>query len=222
MKSKINLYDKLATIGLRVNYSKKLESTFDIEDLLIECLYEIDVDSRMIGLLFSWLKIHHTHIVADKFFRAYDNAKRYLGESPWFHACCAYMIELKDNRFKKGVIKLPYQKFVGDRDQNIAIKRKGAIDYLKKINILVPNGNIRIRDEDVLTVSELVNINEQYRNRLIFGANWRAEIITSIMKGAQNANQVGKELGINRTRAGVVFKEYSEIKEILARGLSVY
>ncbi len=67
--------------------------------------------------------------------------------------------------------------------------------HLKAINILVPEGNTRIREDDVLTADELVSINLQYRNRMISGANWRAEIITCIMNGAENANQVANEVG---------------------------
>jgi hypothetical protein len=219
MNNREELYNKLATIGFRVNTTKKLKKIIDIEELLVVAIYEVDNDSRMIGLVFSWLKIHHKHIFADKFFRSYDNAKKYLGHSPWFHAVCAYLMHLKDNRFKKGLIKQKTPKYVGDRDQNIAIKRKGAIEYLQKVNILIPNGNLRIRDEDVLTVDELVSKNMQYRNRLIFGANWRSEIITAIMNGAKNANQVAKKLGINRTRVGIVFKEYQTISNHLEKGL---
>ena len=68
-------------------------------------------------------------------------------------------------------------------------------------------------------MDELVSKNMQYRNRLIFGANWRSEIITAIMNGAKNANQVAKKLGINRTRVGIVFKEYQTISNHLEKGL---
>jgi hypothetical protein len=74
---------------------------------------------------------------------------------------------------------------------------------------------LRIRESDVFSVDELVKANRQYRNRYIFGANWRAEIITSIQNGAQNPNQVSKLLGIARSRVGIVFKEYSLIKKYI-------
>lgn len=210
-----DFYNNLAYIGIRVGDNKYKDINIDIEDTLISALYKIDTDSRMIGFIFSWIKVHHKEILADKFFRSYEIAKIHNGASPWFSACCAYLMELKDFRFKKGITKIKSATYVGNRNQNAAIKMKGAIDYLEKLNIMIPNGNIRIRESDVFTKEELVKKNIQYRNRVVFGSNWRAEIFTAISNGAKNSNQVAKKLGIQRGRVGVVFKDYQLIKDLI-------
>jgi hypothetical protein len=211
------LFRDLEAIGLRVTYSKvpKLSGEPDIEKTIVRALYHIDDEGRLLGLIISWLKVHGTHLIADKLFKEYDSAKRYLGETPWFNGICSYLLLQKDHRFKKGVLKLKKTHHLGNRDQSSLIKLKGAIDFLEEVGILAAESSLRIRESDVFSVDELVKSNRQYRNRYIFGANWRAEIITSIQNGAQNPNQVSKLLGIARSRVGIVFKEYSLIKKYI-------
>jgi hypothetical protein len=215
--NKEELFFKLEFIGFRVSYSEKYRSINkpDIEKTLVEACYNVDTEGRLLGLLITWMKIHGSHVIADKFFKEYEDAKEYLGETPWFPAMCAYMYSLKDHRYKKGVVKLKNPHSFGGRDQSSLIKIKGAVDFLEEIGILVPISAIRIRDQDVLSVEELVKVNHQYRNRYIYGANWRSEIVTSIQNGAQNPNQIAKILGIARSRVGIVFKEYMQVKEFV-------
>lgn len=212
--NKDDLYRDLETIGLRVSSStaRRLDFSADIERTIIKSLYHIDSDGRLFGLIFSWLKIHGSHLIADKLFKEYEEAKKYLGETPWFAGVCSYMNDQKDIRFKKGIKKTKKIHFLGNRDQSTLIKLKGSVKFLENVSIVAPTSALRIREQDVVPQSELVKINRQYRNRFIYGANWRAEIITSIQNGAENPNQISKLLGIARSRVGVVFKEYMLVK----------
>jgi hypothetical protein len=216
--SNINeLFRDLEEIGFRVTHSYvgKLTEEPDIEKTLVKALYHIDSEGRLLGLIITWLKLHGAHLIADKFFKEYEAAKEYLGETPWFSGVCSYMYSQKDHRFKKGAVKLKKPHHLGNRDQSSLIKLKGSIDFLEDVGIFVAESSLRIRESDIFSVDELVKANRQYRNRYIFGANWRAEIITSIQNGAQNPNQVSKLLGIARSRVGIVFKEYSLIKKYI-------
>lgn len=212
-----DLFRDLEAIGLRVTYSSnsKISEEPDIEKTIVKSLYHIDEEGRLLGLIISWMRIHGNHLIADKFFKEYEAAKKYLGETPWFNGICSFMYSQKDHRFKKGVIKLKKPHHLGNRDQSSLIKLKGPVDFLENVGIHAANSSLRIRESDVLSVDELVKVNKQYRNRYIFGANWRAEIITSIQNGAQNPNQVSKLLGITRSRVGIVFKEYSLVKKYI-------
>ena len=214
MNNQKNLYAKLDFIGLRVSHNERLSKgeVPDIEHTLIEACYEVDRDGRLLGLLFSWMMIHGDHLIADKFFKEYKNAKKYLGESPWFYALCAFRHHQKDHRFKKGLVKLKAPHYFGGPNQSSLIKLKGSVDYLQKLNIFVAPSSLRIRESDVLSQEELVKTNEQYRNRYIWGANWRAEIIGLIRKGAKTPGEIAKTLGLARSRVGIVFKEYMMVK----------
>jgi len=210
------LYSDLVEIGFRVTHGpvEVRERTADIERTLIQACYHIDEDGRLLGLLLSWLKIHGAHVFPDKFLREYEQAKKYLGETPWVSGLCAYMDSIKDPRFKKGIQKRKVPHHLGNTDQSSLVALKGAEECFESVGIIVPRSSIRIREKDILSSEELIARNRQYRNRYAFGANWRAEIITAIQDGAETPAQVAKLLGIAKSRVGVVFKEFMQVRGV--------
>jgi hypothetical protein len=207
------LYGKLARIGFRVTAEEVQLDFVDIEKTLIEGLYEVDQDSRLLGLIFSWAKVHSDHLIADKFLKLYKEASGLRGECPWVSALCAYLVHLKKHRFAKGIKKFDSEIWSGGRKLHAALKMDGAIDYLSPLNIFIPKGHLRIREGDILTVKELIETNPQYKNRFIYGANWRSEIITTIQRGFENPYQISKELKIGYSRAWIVFHEYQLVSK---------
>ena len=207
------LYTKLSQIGFSVRCSLEEEiQNVDIERTIVEACYYVDEDGRLLSLLFSWLKIHGSHIIPDKLFKEYAQMKKYLGDTLWFSAICAYMASIKDPRFKKGIQISKKVHHYMNQDQASLIKMKGAVPFLKAIGILVSESSLRIRQTSILSSDELVRLNRQYRNRYLFGANWRSEIITAIQNGANTPISIAKELGIARSGVGKVFKEYTTVK----------
>ena len=209
------VFQQLSGIGFRVSFQGKALKEFDIEQALVEALYFIDQEGRLLSLILSWLTHHGAYLNVDKFFREYEKGIKYRGETPWFSGICAFMLYKRDHRFKKGVTKISPVHHIGGRNQNSLIKMKGAVSYFKDIGLLVAESSLRIREEDILGPAELISQNRQYRNRHLFGANWRADIITVIQEGAENANQVAKKLGLQRSRVGIVFKEYLLVESFL-------
>ncbi len=210
------LYSNLDQIGFRVTHGpvRKIV-TPDIERTLIQACYYIDDDGRLLGLILSWLKIHGSHVIADKFLKEYEQAKKYLGETPWVSGLCAYMESLKDHRFKKGIKGLKVHHHLGNTDQSTLVSIKGSEKVFENVGIIVPQSAIRIRAKDIVNPEDLIKSNLQYRNRYAFGANWRAEIITSIQNGANSPAQVARMLGIAKSRVGIVFKEYMQVREFI-------
>ncbi len=210
------LYSNLDQIGFRVTHGP-VENIIipDIERTLIQACYYIDKDGRLLGLILSWLKIHGSHVIADKFLKEYEQAKKYLGETPWVSGLCAYMESLKDHRFKKGIKRLKVHHHLGNTDQTTLVSLKGAQKVFEDVGIIVPHSAIRIRERDIVNPEDLIKSNLQYRNRYAFGANWRAEIITSIQNGAHSPAQVARLLGIAKSRVGIVFKEYMKVREFI-------
>ncbi len=203
-----NLYGKLSKIGFRVNFDQKIDDFVDIEKTILNALYEVDSDSRLLGLIFSWMQVHGDHFIADKFFKLYFETKEHLGECPWVSALSAHLLHLKNHKFKKGIKKFKDEVWVGGRKSKTALKMDGGIYYLKELNIMIPKKHLRIRENDIFSVKELIKTNEQYKSRFIYGANWRSEIILTIKRGFKNPYQVAKELGIGYSRVWTVFNEY--------------
>ncbi|MGB0452641.1 MAG: hypothetical protein ACPGJV_02920 [Bacteriovoracaceae bacterium] len=208
-----NLYSKLSSIGFLVSSSKRESETNDIENVLLDALYEVDNDSRMLSLIFSWASIHGDYIIADKFFRAYKERVKYLGECPWFNALCAFLVHSKNHKFKKGLIKQKKETWVGDRVSESSRKLHGTIDYLEALNIIVPKKFIRIRESDCLSREDLINQNIQYRYRYLYGVNWRSEIIYAIHRGLDNPNKISKDLGLSYSNVCSVFKDFKLVKQ---------
>ena len=71
-----------------------------------------------------------------------------------------------------------------------------------------------ISDRDILSIKELAKLNHQYRNRLRYGSNWRADIVYKIEQGISNPNQISKLLRVRYPTVRIVFKEFEVLKEI--------
>lgn len=207
-----DLYFRLQKIGFRVNSTQKKSKEYvDIERTIVDALYEVDNDSRLLSLVFSWVEIHGLHLVADKFIKYYQLGVEYRGECPWVIALAARMMDMKDHRFKKLLIPFKNEVWIGGVPQKTALKMDGAVDYLISLNIKIPKGHLRIRLEDILSKEQLIKLNPQYANRFRYGANWRSEIITVIERGFDTPYRIAKELNISPSRVTLVFNEYKLI-----------
>lgn len=205
---------RLVHIGISLSIEGEVskKTWVDIEQTLIDACYEVESDSRLLSLLFSWVGVHGKYLNADKLIKLYRLTSKYRGESPWFYALCAIGVEIGILKLKKGIKKQKEAVFFRNEKSKNLFELKGAIPYLEKIGIMIPEGTIRIRDKDVLPAEILLKKNKQFKNRLLFGANWRADIITAIQWGMENPNQISKVLGCSYEPANRIFREYMLVK----------
>lgn len=218
-----NFYTKLNFIGFQVespqnhkpDYSSdQFLSEYDLETILLQACYEVDQDSRLLSLLFSWGQIHGEYIIANKFLKYYEVFIKTRGECPWVSAFCAFMVSLKRQKFAKGIKKYNEKVWVGNRPQEEGIKMKGSIDYLEPLNIFIPNGNVRLRNQDALSPEELLKINQQYKSRYLFGANFRADIIYAVQMGFTNPYRISKTLQISYENVRDTYNDYIKLKDL--------
>ena len=74
---------------------------------------------------------------------------------------------------------------------------------------LIPKNSIRVRETDVAPKKKLIQENLQYKNRYVYGANWRADIITAIqLLEFENPYQITKAIGCSYPSAHRVFNDY--------------
>ncbi len=204
------LEEKLVYIGISLSIERIIPKKIwvDIEQTLIDACYEVESDSRLLGLLISWIDVHGRYLIADKFLKLYRLTSKFRGESPWFYALCAYGVENGILKLKKGIKKQKGPVFFRNEKSKTLFEIKGPIPFLEKIGIMIPQGSIRVREKDVLPSEILLKTNKQFKNRLLFGANWRADIITAIEWGMENPNRIAKLLGCSYEPANRVFREY--------------
>ncbi|MBI4925806.1 MAG: hypothetical protein HY843_07775 [Bdellovibrio sp.] len=89
-----------------------------------------------------------------------------------------------------------------------SVRLKGSISYLKEAGFILPERSLRVRERDVFSPEALLKKNLQYRNRYIYGACWRADIITAIQQGMKSPSEVMKKIQCSYEPAYRVFKKY--------------
>ena len=82
--------------------------------------------------------------------------------------------------------------------------------------MLIAEGTLRLRAEDVMNPRDLARHSRQYRNRLKFGACLRADIVTEFEGGMEKPYRIAKLLGctyepVHRIVAELVIARAAEI-----------
>ncbi|MBN2711970.1 MAG: hypothetical protein JXR97_05980 [Planctomycetes bacterium] len=201
----------IANIGIRlggVSVTPQKAAVHDLEQVFLNAAGEMRQDGRLASLLFSWVHVHSGHVIVEKLRKLLRQNKN-DDVNVAISALAAYAVSRGQHKWKKLIT--PQSKgaylFCGKVAES-AVKLKGAEAWAEEYGILIAKGSVRIRPEDVLTVEELAKANGQYRNRLLFGASWRADIITAIQQGATTATDVMKRVGCSYEPAHRIRMEY--------------
>ena len=183
---------------------------FDIERDLIEIIIEAKVDYRVLGLLNLWFQKHADVIIIEKFYKIISKSDDLTDEDSLLNYLIASAISTKHNKWKRCLKASPRKPIYPIDPENLkaAIKIKGKDEVMAKLGILVPNDFLKTRNEKIYDQEYLAKYNKQYRNRLIIGPNWRADIITAIELGLENPFKISTTLGCGYESAYRVMKEY--------------
>lgn len=200
----------LSRIGIRI-WAKDIDEKFngfvDIEETIVKALYDAPTDGRLMSLIFSWQKIHGEFLITEKFFKICTLFERVRGPNHFINAFCAYSVHLGLHKYKKGSVPLKKERYLTTEAPSM-IKARGAVDWLKKINILCPIPYFVLKEESIMPQVDLLKYNLQYKNRFIYGANWRADIITAIQLGFDNPSKIKNLIGCSYEPANRIYKQY--------------
>ena len=203
MPKAVSLDQRLGFIGFRIAYlaedvplgSSELFEC-DIEKTLLDAAYEAKNDGRLRSLLFSWFSVHAERVIVEKFFKLADKARAARGDNPIVNALAVFAMVNGLHRYKKYIRPTPENEYLLDKDETESFaKIQGYKEDWLKYGVKVPKKAIRIREADVLTTEELSKQNLQFKNRLLIGASWRADIITAIEWGAKNPSEIKQRIG---------------------------
>jgi len=204
------LSDKLVAIGFRLSSSRKRSRSIlqvDIENTLLEAIMALPDDLRLASLLFTWIKIHGNYVIVEKL-RKRAHALG-IETDPWYRALAAFAVENKYHKWKPLLAHRAETVYLLPPELSLfPIQRKGAVEWLEPYGILLPEGTLRIREDDILTPKELIQRNAQYRNRYLYGPSWRADIITAIEQGCTSPMEISRLIGCSYEPAYRVFNEY--------------
>jgi hypothetical protein len=181
----------------------------DIEATLLDACYEIEKDARLLSFLMSWIKVHGDYVITEKLMKLARKQERARGKCQWLAALAAFAAHVGQHKWKKLIVKHSTPLYLHSQElSQSALRLKGREDFLADQNIHIAKGSLRIRESDVSTPEQLVLKNRQYRNRYLYGASWRADIITAIEVGFENPFQIAKTLGCSYEPAHRIFSEY--------------
>jgi hypothetical protein len=137
-------------------------------------------DLRILAVLTTWFGVHHAHVNADKLVRLV-RATPSVRVGAYWAALSAW--QAKDRRFKRLVddhsvapVDLLH---VGNAFQ---LARRGEDERFRGTALRAPAGTLRDRSGDVLSPQELVRRHAGYRNRVLMGPSWRADVWTVLEK----------------------------------------
>jgi hypothetical protein len=167
---------RMAGIGMNFAVAPRVDA--DIEKTLVHASAAgmEDGDLRVLAVLTTWLGVHHAHVNADRLVRAVgghpsERVRAYWSAiATWLH---------KDRRLARlshdgePVELLP----TGNAFQ---IGRRGEDERFVGSRLLVPKGTLRDRSEDVLAPEVLIQRHSGYRNRVLMGASFRADVWTAL------------------------------------------
>jgi hypothetical protein len=210
----LTLNEKLACIGVRtagsVDGGNRREEWGDMERTLIEAVLEFPGDARLVSLIMSWIKVHGAYVIVEKLRKlAGEYSEIRHPAIRWVSALAAFGARHCGHKWKKLVRRYDSPLYLfPEAVTKSACKRKGHIEWLARLNFIVPTGSIRIREDDVLAPRELIKRNRQYRNRYLYGPSWRADIITAIEAGARSPMEICKTIGCSYEPAHRIFREF--------------
>lgn len=163
-------------IGLGMAFEGEPDPAADIEHSLVEAS-EVGMDGddlRVLSVLTTWLGVHHGHVHADRLVRLV------LTGSPRVRAFWSAVASwLGGRRFAR--LNRLYQDEVIDLlrvGTEFQIARRGEDARFAGSAVRIPAGTLRERFSDVVTPADLVRRHPGYKNRVLMGASWRADVWT--------------------------------------------
>lgn len=172
-------------VGIGLNFAAEPEVDADIESTLVfASVSGLDEGSlRTLSVLTTWLGVHHTHLNTDRLVRLVSEQRSERVRAYW--SAIARWLH-KDRRLARlealhegpPVELLP----VGTEFQ---IKRRGEDERFVGTKLRVPAGTLRDRAADVLAPDVLVRRHAGYRNRVLMGPSFRADVWTILEKSPE-------------------------------------
>ncbi len=169
-------------IGIGLNFAGEPDVDADIEStLLFASISGMEQDSlRTLSMLTTWLGVHHAHVNADRLIRLVGEQASDRVRAYW--AAIAHWLK-KDRRFARleGFYDSPPVELL-EVGTEFQIQRRGEDERFVGSKLRVPSSSLRDRAADVLTPDVLVKRHAGYRNRVLMGPSFRADVWTVLEK----------------------------------------
>lgn len=215
LRSNLTLEEKLATIGVMVatrRLSERELSSVDLEVTLAEAVVAFAADTnaqRWLGPVLSWVREHGSAVIIEKLVKILSRIVNEAGSANYAALLAAAALEQGHKRWRTVLMFAPAAPtLVGDPEMAASLLRlRGEEPWARTAGFLVPHGTMTPNEKWTLSRAALAKIHHQYRNRLVYGAQWRADIITAIEKGARTPAEASRATGASYEPCHRVFGE---------------
>ena len=203
-----------AMAGIGMNFAARHDPDAPIEETLVFAseLGMDEQDLRVLAVLSTWIGVHHGRVNADRLVRLLVQPRSTRVRAYW--AAVAKWLS-KDRRFSRllslhggvPVELLP----VGTKFQ---VSRRGEDERFAGSSLMVPAGTLRDRSTDVLGAGALARRHPGYRNRVLMGPTWRADVWTILEQDpGLSVAEAARRVGCSFATAWQVVQDYRLLRE---------
>jgi hypothetical protein len=166
--------------GIGMNFAAKAEADAEIESTLLHAsvLGVDDGDLRVLAVLTTWLGVHHTHVNADRLVRLVGAHPSERVRAYWSAIATWLKKDRRLARLGGAYDGAPIELLPTGTE--FQVKRRGEDERFTGSKLRVPKGTLRDRHEDVLPPEVLVRRHAGYRNRVLMGPSFRADVWTAL------------------------------------------
>ena len=216
------LWPTLSTVlGLRVSAvvpGPSLRSLgSDLEETFLDGAAAALTEPLLPSLLGTWVHVHGARLRTEKL--ALMARKRLLDEPQlafWLTVFAAYGVSLGQSKWRVVLKEVAKQaKAYQPEDMALLAAAIGGEPWLAETDLALPRGALRIREGDVLSVGELASANEQYRLRLLYGADLRADIHWALHAKVTAPAQVKELVFCSQSAATAILNDIAAAKAAL-------
>jgi len=169
-------------VGIGMGFAAKADANADVESTLLHAsaVGMEEADLRVLAVLTTWLGVHHTHVNADRLVRMVGSHPSERVRAYW----SAIATWLKKDRRLARLADAYEGAPLGllPTGTEFQIKRRGEDERFTASKLRVPKGTLRDRHEDVASPEALVRRHAGYRNRVLMGPSFRADVWTAIQQ----------------------------------------
>lgn len=230
LKNRVTV-NELEFLGFRLSAKadeddRPLDAKLDIERILFKICIQLHTDrfdGRLASVLMSWMKVHGDRLHIERLSKMRQTYCERTGcDALWLRYFAYYNLSIGRAGWRKVAMPMTgantEELHVGD-DPHMArelVKRWGLETFLPpNCKLKVHKGALRVRTQDVLTVPELMKRNGQYRNRFLYGANVRCDVVTHIDSGHfKNPAELSSFLHLSRAAVSNHWRDYERYMEV--------
>jgi hypothetical protein len=194
MSQRVTIFDKLASIGCQFADTHLI--SVDIEDTLAEAIETLPYSpdkGRLLKVLCSWILENGDQVILEKLGKILT--KKAAAGADVSYAAFLGAFATSNKIHKWSLLK----KFEPQKEVLISDKNHGQnpVNWAQEVNFFLATDALKTDAKYTLSRAQLAKMHKQYRNRLIYGAQYRADIVTATQLGLTRVKDIVRLIGVS-------------------------